>query len=346
MQPNLTSTPDKLLIVAPAWVGDMVMAQTLFKLLRQKRPQSSIDVLAPAWSAPLLACMPEINHAWISPFGHGELRLRERYQLGVNLRQMDYTQAIVLPNSLKSALVPWFAKIPCRTGWRGEWRYGLLNDVRRLDKTALPLMIQRFMALGLPPGQPLPAPSLPELVVPKDKIETTLSRLELNLEPQRPVLALCPGAEYGPAKRWPAAHFAAVARYYAVQGWQVWLLGSAKEQSITHEIQQQTGGACQDLAGKTSLAEAIYLLAVADMVVTNDSGLMHIAAALQRPMVVIYGSSSPQFTPPLTKKVKILSLDLSCSPCFKRECPLQHLRCLQDLSPERVKQAVAELLSQ
>ena len=332
----------KILIIGPAWVGDMVMAQVLFTFLKQQYPSAIIDVLAPDWSRALLERMPEVRRAIAMPLGHRQLGLKQRWQLGKSLRAERYDQAIVLPNSWKSALIPFAARIAQRTGWCGEMRYGLLNDKRYLDKMALPLMVQRFLALGLPKHAALPSDfTEPTLKITSYSISQALAKFNLSVE--KPILALCPGAEFGPAKRWPAKHFAAIAEEKIKSNWQVWLFGSVKDQLVAQEIQQLTQHACVDLTGKTNLAEAIDLLSVVSLVLTNDSGLMHVAAALQRAIVVLYGSSSPKFTPPLAEKVKILSLNLVCSPCFQRECPLQHLKCLQDLSPNLVLEAMNKL---
>ncbi len=327
---------NNILVVGPAWVGDMVMSQTLYQLLRQHNPHCQIDVLAPAWSEPLLARMPEVRHALNMPLGHGALGIGERRRLGHSLRGR-YDQAIVLPNSFKSALVPWFAGIPRRTGWRGEMRYGLLNDLRRLDEERYPLMVQQFMALGLPAGEPVARDAhQPALQVDAD--QALACRNHLGLAPDLPLLALCPGAEFGPAKRWPERHFGALARHYLERGWQVALFGSANDKAVTESVREQAGEhpQCFDLAGKTALAEAVDLLSLADAVVSNDSGLMHIAAALHRPLVVVYGATSPRFTPPLSASSDMLVSDLECAPCFARDCPLGHQDCLQKLSHEAV----------
>lgn len=337
--------PAKILIIGPAWVGDMVMAQSLFKVLKSENPSVKIDVLAPAWSHGLLGRMPEVSSALLSPFKHGELDLSQRYQLGKTLRVGGYDQAIVLPNSFKSALILLWAKIPLRTGWRGEMRYGLLNDVRVLDKKRYPLMIERFMALGLAKNSELPlTPPWPRLYITEDSKKVALSRLQLDTT--KPILALCPGAEFGISKRWPPGYYAQIASAKLAEGWQVWIFGSEKDRVVAEEIQLKTQHRCQDLTGKTNLGEAIDLLSLADVVVSNDSGLMHIAAAVQRPLIAIYGSSSPQFTPPLTDRVRILSLSLSCSPCFQRVCPLGHFKCMQDLQPYDVMQTMNELLEE
>lgn len=320
------------------------MAQALLKLLKQQQPETLIDVLAAPFLHSLLATMPEVNECFPMPLGHGQLQLRQRWQYGRRLRANAYQQTIILPNSWKSALVPYAANIPLRTGWLGELRFGLLNDIRYLNKQKLPLMVQRFLALGL--TATADASTLdywrycPQLVVTDDAIDVALTKLNLK-RPQSSIVALCPGAEYGPAKRWPAEYFAEVAQTCLERGQQVWIFGSQKDQGSAAIIQQLTSNCCVDFTGKTTLGEAVALLALADTVISNDSGLMHIAAALQRPLVVIYGSSSPGFTPPLSRRVKILSLQLSCSPCFQRECPLHHLKCLRDLSPELVLNAMA-----
>lgn len=334
---------EKLLVIGPAWVGDMVMAQTLFKVLKKTYPDASLDVLAPEWTRALLARMPEVNEAISMPLGHGQFQWRERRSLGKQLRTQGYTRTYVLPNSWKSALVPFFAGIKHRTGWRGEMRYGLLNEVRVLDKARYPLMIERFMALGLPDGAELPKPyPLPELVIDHDSLQQVLSRYQLTTE--KPIVALCPGAAFGPSKRWPADYFAEVAQTVLARGQQVWLFGSKADQELTAVIQEKTHQACVDLAGKTSLAEAIDLLSLAQVVVTNDSGLMHVSAALGRPVVALYGSTSTEFTPPLGERVKVVKLGLDCSPCFKRECPLKHWRCMLDLKPAMVVAAMDELV--
>lgn len=331
-------------MIGPAWVGDMVLAQSLFKLLKLQRPQAVIDVAAPAWTLPLLTRMPEVSEAIALPFRHRQLALRERLRFGKSLRSRGYSQAVVLPNSLKSALLPWAARIPRRTGFVGEWRYGLLNDIRRLDKQALPRTVDRFVALGLERGQALPADlPQPSLAAQPDLALQALHRLGHAL-PADPVLGLCPGAEYGEAKRWPAEYYAEVAMAALQKGWQVWLFGSEKDAEVTARIDALTGKRCLDFGGKTTLGEAIDLMALTSAVVSNDSGLMHVAAALDKPLVAVYGSSDPRHTPPMNPQAAILYLGLECSPCFERECPLRHLNCLRHIQPEQVVSRI-DLLS-
>jgi len=332
-----------VLVVGPSWVGDMVMIEPLLALLKQRQPAPAIDVLAPAWSRPLLERMAQVRRAIDLPIGHGALALGERWRLGRALRG-QYRQAIVLPGSWKSALIPFFARIRTRTGFVRELRYGVLNDTRRLDKRALPMTVQRFAALGLDPGAPAPTDLRPRLQCDPAAVAGTLAALGLDGRAGR-ALVLCVGAEYGPAKRWPARHFAAVARYYRAQGWQVWLLGSAKDAPAAAAVNAAADDGCVDLAGRTNLGQACDLIAAAELVVSNDSGLMHVAAAFGRPLVAVYGSSDPGFTPPLSERARVLSLGLPCSPCFERECPLGHLRCLNDLAPDQVLAAAEELLA-
>jgi len=303
--------------------------------LKQRHPDCRIDVLAPPWTAGLLHAMPEVHEVIINPFPHGALQLAARYQLGKQLRAAQYDQAIVLPNSLKSALVPFFAHIPLRTGFIGESRYVLLNDARKLDKTVLPLMVERFAQLAEAPHDPIPRPlPNPKLEIPQARRDATLHKLGLNLD--KPVAVFCPGAEYGPAKRWPAGYFADIAQRLHQQNYAVWLIGSGKDKDVADEINRLAGGQCNNLCGSTDLADAIALLSCAHMVISNDSGLMHLAAALDRPMLALFGSSSPQFTPPLSAQAHVIKLDIECSPCFKRECPLGHFNCMMQLTPDKV----------
>ena len=324
----------RILVVGPAWVGDMVMSQSLFITLKQRHPDTDIDVLAPSWSKPLLARMPEVSSAVMMPLEHGELGIGVRKRLGRAIR-FRYSQAIVLPRSWKSALTPAFARIPVRTGYRGEFRYGLINDMRPLDKKLLTQTVQRYTALGLERDAALP----PVIHQPKLRVDPDNQKLLLdinNLKLDKPVVALLPGAEYGPAKRWPIERYSELARRLVDSGRQVWVFGSAKEHELGDRIQRTTGEGVTNLCGSTKLVDAIDLLALAQCAVTNDSGLMHIAAAVGVKLVALYGSSTPAYTPPLTDKADVVYLNISCSPCFERECPLGHLNCLMGISVDDV----------
>jgi heptosyltransferase-2 len=338
------TAPDKVLVVGPSWVGDMVMAQALYRLLKQRSAAAEIHVVAPSWSLPVLERMPEVARGIELAVGHGELGLGRRRALGLELRREGYARAIVLPRSAKAALVPWFARVPRRTGFRGEWRYGFLNDMRVQD-ASLDQTVKRFVALGREsdePAGPLPADLYPRLSVSAANQERL--RAEHGLDAHEPLIALMPGAEYGAAKRWPASRFGELARWLAGAGTNVIVLGSAKERPLGDEIAAAAARPrVRNLCGRTSLADVIDLAAAADAAVSNDSGLLHVAAASGTPVVAIYGSSSPKFTPPLTESAAVVYLGIECSPCFERECPLGHLRCLTEISVERVEAALAQL---
>lgn len=336
-----------LLIFGPSWVGDMVLAQSLFKTLKLNNPDCQIDVAAPTWTLPLLDRMPEVREAIPLPFRHGELALAARYRLGRSLRGRGYQRSVILTNSFKSAIPAFAAGIPLRSGYLGEMRYGLLNDIHLLDKRLLPQTVQRFVALaGLRTDQPrsqgalmIPQPALQ--IDPLQVIQAMQQHRIPDISGQK-VLGLCPGAEYGEAKRWPAEYYAEVANHALSQGWQVWLFGSGKESEITGQINQLSQQRCLDLGGKTSLGEAIDLMSLTDQIVCNDSGLMHVAAALGKSMVAVFGSSDPRHTPPISAQATILKLDMACSPCFQRTCPLGHLRCLKEIKPEMVLAALQQ----
>ena len=316
----------RILVVAPNWIGDALMAQPLLARLREQHPDARLEVLAPEWVAPVARRMPEVDEVITAPFRHGALHLGKRWRLGRALKDRRYAQAIVLPNSWKAALVPFFAHIPVRSGYVGESRYGLLNQLHRNGKDA---MRDHYARLAGTPGATAAA-ALPQPRLRIDAAQVAATRARFGLE--NPYVALCPGAEYGPAKRWP--YFAELAARLQRP---VVLLGSPNDASAAAGI----GG--RNLVGGTTLDEAIDLIAGADLVVTNDSGLMHVAAALGRPLVALFGSSSPEKTPPQTGRSRVLWLKPECSPCYQRECPLGHFRCMREISVESVLAEMARL---
>lgn len=324
------------LIVGPSWVGDMVMAQALFKELKRREPARELDVLAPAWSLPIVARMPEVRRGIASETAHGQIGLRTRWRIARALSAETYDRAIVLPRSFKAALIPWFAGIRRRTGFRGESRFGLINDVRPFDPALLDQTVKRFVALGI--GRDETLLEIPEPALRVDHQRQATLRRKLGLGSERPVIAMMPGAEYGPAKCWPLDYFAELARRLDNAGFDVWVLGSDRDKPAGAEI--AAGSAAVNLCGLTTLEDVIDLLALTGQVVSNDSGLMHVAAAVGTRVHGIYGSSSPKFTPPLTKNREIHYLGLDCSPCFERECPLGHLNCLKGLSADAILQDI------
>jgi len=334
----------KIFVVGPSWVGDMVMAQSLFIALRQNHPDAQIDVLAPAWSRPIIEAMPEVNRAIDMPLGHGVLDVKTRRELGRSLNSENYDWSIVLPNSLKSALIPWFAKIPRRTGWKGEMRYGLLNDLRKLDKQVFSLMVHKYVGLAYDKGTTpdrfeCPKPALKPA---QENIDQALEKYQLDTSKQ--ILALCPGAEFGRAKKWPERHYAEIARRHIETGGVVWLFGSENDRIACTEIEELVDAdGVVNLAGSTSLQEAVALMSLANLAVANDSGLMHVAAALGVSIVALFGSTSPDYTPPLSDKAVVIKADIDCSPCFKRDCPFGHYKCLEEMAPDRVWAALQSL---
>lgn len=322
--------PRRILVVGPAWVGDMVMAHSLFQVLTRRYPEAVLDVLAPGWTLPLLRFMPEVREGIALPFGHGELGWARRRRIGHDLRSRGYDLALVLPGSLKAALVPFWAGVPRRRGYGGLLRRLLLTEA--LPEPALP-QVESFIALAERAGG---APE-PRLTVTEEARAAALAALGLR-RPEAPLLALAPGAEYGPAKRWPSRHFASVAEARRAHGWHVWLFGSPADRAAAAAIP-----ADENLVGRTSLDQAVALLGLADAMVSNDSGLMHVAAALGRPQVALFGPSDPLRTGPHNPMAQVLRLGLDCSPCNKRACPLRHHRCLEDLSPAQVLAALASV---
>ncbi len=329
----------KTLVVAPSWIGDSILAQPLFMRLHEKHPHLTLDVLASPWTATLYGRMSEVARVLENPFIHGEFNLWGRLRLGRRLKEEAYDEAIILPNSWKSALVPFFAGIPVRSGFSGEARRGLINNRHLLDPGALPQLAQRYAKLAEAcadlPAAPLPLPHLSSTVAGQQSVRKALG-LPADVSP----IIFCPGAEFGPAKRWPVRHFAALAAQFSADlpNNPVWLIGSEKDQPIGDQITQVSRGAALNLCGMTTLDQAIDLIATASLVVANDSGLMHVAASLDRPLVALYGSSSPSYTPPLSPCAKIVSVHVPCSPCFKRVCPLGHFDCLELLTPAMVQQ--------
>jgi heptosyltransferase-2 len=304
------------------------MAQPLLARLHEKIPQLELDMLAPEWVAPVVRRMPQVDDVIAVPFRHGPLQLRERWSVGRGLRARRYDQAIVLPNTWKSALVPFFADIPVRSGFVGESRYGLLTLLYKEAKPPAP-MPQHYARLSEAPGKEAKGPlAEPRLRTAAHQVKSTQEKFGLHA----PYAVFCPGAEYGPAKRWP--YFKELAQTTPVDKV---ILGSPND----GEAAQGIPGT--NLVGRTTLDEAIDLIAGARYVVSNDSGLMHVAAALGKPQVALFGSSSPLHTPPLSAASRVLWLKVECSPCFERSCPLGHFRCMVEMTVDKVAAEIQNL---
>jgi heptosyltransferase II len=333
-----------ILIIAPNWIGDAVSTQPLLANLKVLYPNSKIDILASNWVASVYRACSEVHEVIEAKFEHKKLQWNLRKQLAKVIEAKNYQACFVLPNSFKSALIPWLANIPFRIGYRGELRFGLINlALNNPSKVNRPPMVEHYLALSqlLKDDESIPLDRLvPKLNVSgaaKQQVEQKLQGAKINSDS---IYTICPGAEYGPSKRWPIEYFAVLAQQLIKQNSnnQIILLGSKSDHSLAQEItsQGQQASNIHNWCGNTSLDEAIALIGMSKAVVSNDSGLMHIAAALQIPQVAIFGSSDPAHTPPLSDRAKIIWLNISCSPCYKRVCPLGHLRCLKDILPEQV----------
>ena len=299
----------KILIIGPSWVGDSVMAQTLYKRLKDEEPSCTIHVISPEWSLPLMQRMPEVAKAISSPYLHGDIQILSRYRFGKNLKKCNYDRAIILTNSLKSSLIPFFADIPIRTGWLGELRYFLLNDIRHLKKETNSLMVEKFAALSVQKNNfTIRNLTFPSLDINLENQKEYLEKFSINSD--LPSLGICPGAEFGPSKKWPAQYFAEVAKEYVSKGWNVICFGSKNDMETGRKLETFNGlrdeNKFYNLIGMTSLVDVVDLLAHCKRVVTNDSGLMHIAAAVKTPLVALYGPSTPEYTPPLINNKKII----------------------------------------
>ncbi len=334
-----------ILIIAPNWIGDAVMTQPLLASLKKQYPEANIDVLASTWVAPIYRACPEVHEVIEAKFEHKQLQWSLRKKLAKELAIKKYQACFILPNSLKSALIPWLANIPFRVGYRGELRFGLINlSLDNPSKVNRPPMVDHYLALSQLLNEGQVASTLSNLV-PRLNVSSTANQsvqtklLNAKVDPAN-VYVMCPGAEYGPTKRWPTSHFAQLAQQLIASNphSQIILLGSKGDNALAQEIQFQAkqDSHIYNWCGDTSLDEAIALIGMSKAVISNDSGLMHIAAALKTPQVAIFGSSDPAHTPPLSDKAKVIWLNLPCSPCHKRECPLGHLKCLNDILPEQV----------
>lgn len=342
----------KILVVSPAWLGDIIMSQSLLSVLKQQDPTNSIYMYAPSYAHPILARMVEVDHILTNPFNHGQLLLKERIKEGQKLKEFNFDCAYILPNSLKSALPPYFAGIKQRIGLKGESRYILINRMRS-NKKAFPKMVERYVSLAyiddpkITNTSTLPKFPYPKLILKKPTVEL-LKRLNLSLE--RPLLALGCGANYGPAKLWPVEYFARVSANFIQKGGAVLALGTSNDtvtvQAILKHLPNHLLPYFYNIAGKTNLTEALDLVGVCTAAVCNDSGLMHTVAAAGVPQVCIFGSTSTEYTPPLSDVAMCLESNESCHPCFNRTCKYGTYKCLKQISPEQVIDALELLFSQ
>jgi heptosyltransferase-2 len=347
-RPTVINSGTRILIIAPNWIGDAVMSQPLIAAIKQALPACTIDVLTTPWVAPIYRACVEVNHLIEAPLQHGKLQWQARLQLAKQLRLANYACCFILPNSLKAALIPWLAKIPVRIGYRGEMRFGLINrSLANPSKANRTPMVEHYANLlrllpGLTTWSMNTKPA--HLQIPTSDqidIQTRFRREQIALDA---LYVFSPGAEFGPAKRWPIAHFAKLASLILQQNARshIIILGGASDAQMGQLIQTQTtlpaasAARLHNWCGTTSLNQALATIANCQSMISNDSGLMHVAAALQISQVAIFGSSDPRHTAPQSSKARVIWLHLSCSPCYQRTCPLGTLACLQEITPTQV----------
>ncbi|MGH6769833.1 MAG: lipopolysaccharide heptosyltransferase II [Xanthobacteraceae bacterium] len=324
-----------ILLVPYMWIGDFVRCHTVVRLLNQRFPGRPIDVLTTTMVSPLLDYMPGVRKGIVVDLPRKRLPLSRHRDLAHRLRMEGYEQTLIMPRTWKAALAPYLAGIPVRTGFVGELRFGLLNDLRWGERE-LPRMIDRCAALAFPRQQAMPGElPPPALVVPVDEVAVWRQRHGLALD-GRPVVALAPGA-IGPAKRWPVAAYADLARHLTAEGTQVWVLGGPGETALAAEIAGRNRAYARDLTGP-DLRNAILGLAAADTAISNDSGLLHVAAAIGTPAIGIFGPTSPWHWAPLNPIAAVIesNIALACRPCHKPTCRFGHHQCMRDISAERV----------
>ena len=332
---------ERILIVGPSWVGDSVIAQSLYQYIKQLNTAAVIDVLVPKYLHGLLKRMPQIRRAIEMPLTHRQLGLRKRRQIGISLRNC-YDKAIILPRSFKAALIPWFAKIATRTGLCGEMRYGLINDMRKLDNHTIPRLADRFVRLGQPDQTSVfKCIPPPRLIVNPENARICMQRMKLNCD--TPIMILAPGAGK-PSKQWPPHYFAKIAEHYATKGYQIWILGSANDQAICQCITNMSKVAIDNLCGRTSLEDTVDILAQANIVIANDSGLMHIAAAVDSLVIGIFGPTTPEYTLPISNQIGYSWNKLPCSPCWQNTCRYGHYHCLTQITPFNIMSIVSKLV--
>ena len=325
------NSKEKFLIIAPSWIGDLIIAQSLLKYLKEEYLNCQIDMVVRPELTELAKMMPEVKDVYPLDIRHKELGLIKRYVLAKKIKKHLYSTSIILPNSFKSAIVPWLANIPHRIGYNRELRLFLLNKKYSLIKHK-DSMVNRYLKLADGSYSDRIRPSL---LINRDLSELIGRKYLINNSKKN--IVLCPEAEYGSAKRWPADKWIQLTNFYKEKNYNVYFLGKNKSLETEYQSILKKDSAIS-LLGKTSLEEAAYLLSLADLVITNDSGLMHIAASVDTNLISIFGSSSPFYTPPLMKNQfgEVIYKALTCSPCFKKECPLKHLNCLNDISAEEI----------
>jgi heptosyltransferase-2 len=323
----------KILIIAPAWIGDLVMSSVLIKALKNNQ-NNSIDILVNSNLISLANLIPGIRKVIASETEHGKLSLIYRIKKGLSLRSEQYNECYILTNSFKSAIIPLIARIKKRISYLGEYRYGLINIIKQPIERNLG-MVNRYLNLI--------DQKYSDVANPVFNINTNKESVFNKFKFEGKYIVFCPDAEYGPAKRWPTDKWLDLATELS-QHYKVIIVGL--DISISEEFKPLESDKIINLIGKTNLVEVMKIIALSEGVISNDSGLMHVSASLDKKIIALYGSSSPTYTPPLISKEKreIIYKNLDCSPCFKRVCPLGHTKCLNDIKVDEIKESVTRLL--
>ena len=334
--------PSPILIVPYIWIGDFVRCHSVVQLLRERFPDRPVDILATTLCAPLTDYMPGLRRAIVADLPRSRLALPEQAKLASRLRREGYGTVLIMPRTWKAALAPFLAGVPERIGFFGEARVFLLNDLR-FGERRLPRMVERCATLAFPAHAKLP-PALPAPRLDVPAAEAAGWRAKRGLAGNtRPVVALAPGA-VGPSKRWPGSAYAALARRLIADGFSVWVVGGAQEKRLAAEIVGDT--TARDLTG-ADLREAILALACASVAISNDSGLLHVAAALGTPSMGIFGPTSPWHWGPLNPLAATIEMKsaLACRPCHRPVCRLGHHRCMQEITPDQVLAATRRVIA-
>ena len=333
----MTGQDPRILVVAQAWIGDLVLSQILYALLKRQQPDASIDVVAPGWAGALLGRRPQVSRHIPLDVGHGQLGLWRRWTTARRLGA-EYRQAIVIPRSVKAALLPWAAGIEKRVGFDSGMRNGLINDSRPRPPGAM----ARMARLASPdPADPDAVP-YPRLEVDPENAAGILR--QWKIDPSEPVIGLMPGAAYGRTKEWGAESFAQLAAGLAEHGHRICVVGTSKDRPLGKIVARAAPERIINLCGETTLDQAVLLISRLALAICNDSGLMHVAAAVDTPVIGIYGPTSPDTHPPQTNAREIHSVRALCSPCHRRVCPYGHHACMTRIAPEQVRAAALALL--
>ena len=335
------SETSPVLIIPYMWIGDFVRGHSVVRVLKERWPNRPVDLLTTSLCAPLVDYMPGVRRGIVWDLPRGRLALAKQWALAKQFREAHYGTALVMPRTWKSAIAPALAALPQRTGFVGEVRFGLINDWRWGER-AMPRFIDKNAALALPANAPLPKQEwpVPQLVVPADQVAAWRAANGLGASA---AIALAPGS-VGASKRW--TYYADAARMFSERGLNVWVVGGPGEKAIAADIVRVGGPLVRDLTG-TDLRNGIMAMAAAKLVISNDSGLMHIAAAIGTPTMGIFGPTSPYHWMPLNGLAATVKrpTDLPCQPCHRPICTANDHHCMRDIAASDVVNIAQDVMA-